>query len=168
MCYVHNPTPLNSRLSWLSHHPQRLSHTTTAKPPLAWPPPRAAGQEDIWVEEGVMGRGSQKQTREISLPSTFCLCPEQSIAAARRGELLTPCSLQLPFGPTQGCSAGHPDPAPTARSNRPPLCLSFWALLPEALTGAGYFAISTEAPRSLITIPHQLRDHQREQIAAAP
>lgn len=119
MCYVHNPTPLNSRLSWLSHHPQRLSHTTTAKPPLAWPPPRAAGQEDIWVEEGVMGRGSQKQTREISLPSTFCLCPEQSIAAAGRGELLTPCSLQLPFGPTQGCTAGHPDPAPRCPQQSP-------------------------------------------------
>ena len=64
-----------------------------------------------------------------------------------------------------------PDLIPAARSNCPPLCSSFWMLLPGDPVTVIHFVTNSKATCSLITIPHQLRGchlcWQHEQTAAS-
>lgn len=111
-----------------------------------------------------MGRGNRKQTREVSLPSTFCLCPELSIAAAGRGELLAPCALQLPFGPA--LVIHHRDPLLAAPILHPlPAAI---ALLSACPSGCSCQRIS----RQPVTLPsirsHPFPDHHSPPAQGPP
>lgn len=149
--------------SLLSNYLHHLFHTKTpctitAKPcrvllPLTERQKTLGRRNEGWEE-----RKQETSQKRASLPSTFCLHPELSIAAAGRGELVAVPPLQQPFGPAQVIHRVDPLLATlehAAWGNCPPLCRSFCTLLPGDLAII-HSVTSSKATHSLITVPHQL------------